>query len=262
MYRKIIIGEIEFYSYGLFYGMGWLLAILWIARVFAKKDSIPPNKITMLGWWAILAAAFGGKLFWIFVNYHLYKDDPLRIFKIWDTGLVFYGGFIAACLMTVWYTKINNMNLWQTLDTSTPAIIFGHAIGRIGCFFNGCCYGVETNLPWGIVFPDEHEKGAIPLHPTQLYSSFNLFLIFAFIVYFRRHKKYHGQIFWLYVVIYSVNRFLLEFLRGDDRGHFIVSSLSTSQTVGIFFFVTGIVLLYCLKSEADKRRAASCRKQI
>lgn len=250
MYRKFIIGDVELYFYGLFYGLGWLLAILVIARYFAKKDGISPQKITMLGWWAVLAATFGGKLLWIFVNYYLYKDDPLRLFKIWDTGIVFYGGFVGACLMTVWYTKVNNMNLWETLDTSTPAILFGHGVGRIGCFLNGCCYGTETDLPWGVVFPDEHINGGVSLHPTQLYSSFNLFLLFAFMVFFRRYKKFHGHIFWLYVVLYSVNRFLLEFLRGDDRGHFIFASLSTSQTVGMIMFVVGIFMLNYLKRPA------------
>ena len=126
-----------------------------------------------------------------------------------------------------------------------PPLAIGHAIGRMGCFFAGCCYGKAFDLPWSVTFtnPDSLASVNIPLHPTQLYSFVANLLIFIFLWFFRKRKRYDGQLFWIYVFLYGVSRFLIEIFRGDFRGNFLFEILSISQVIGAFMALIAFVML-------------------
>ena len=134
-------------------------------------------------------------------------------------------------------------------DICAPSVAIGQVIGRWGCYFAGCCYGVPTDLPWGITFMDERSLAPlnIALHPTQIYLSLNALLIFSVLIWFRKRKSFDGQLFWLYGTLYSVGRFIIEFFRGDERGFAVENILSTSQFIGLFALAISVFMLFKLK---------------
>ena len=228
------IGRFHIYSYGVMIALGLLVGVF-LARKQAAREGINPDKIIDITFYLLLSALIGSRLLFVLMNFDEYSDDPIRILKIWEGGLVFYGGLVPAVAVGLWYTKRIGLPLWQVTDIFAPCVAIGHAFGRIGCFFAGCCYGTASSLPWAVTFKDPRGLAplGIPLHPTQLYSSVSLFLIFAFLVFLRRRKQFHGQIFWSYVLIYSIARFFLEFWRGDPRGSVLEGLFSITQAIGI-----------------------------
>jgi phosphatidylglycerol---prolipoprotein diacylglyceryl transferase len=164
--------------------------------------------------------------------------DCLEVFKFWHGGLTYYGGFLAAVPVGLWYARRKKLGVWRIADLTSPFIAFGLFFGRIGCFFNGCCYGAPTDAPWAMKFPALPH----PVHPTQLYEAFGAMSIFAFLYFVvRPRKRWHGQVFAALLVSYSILRFLLEIWRADERGGF--AGLSTSQWISVLLVPVGIYLL-------------------
>jgi phosphatidylglycerol:prolipoprotein diacylglycerol transferase len=251
------LGPLTIHTYGLFVASGFLLG-LGLAVRQARKEGIPPHKIVDLGFYILLAAIIGSRLFFISINASHYIKNPLDILKIWEGGLVFYGGVFLALPAAIWYVKKNGLGIWKTADIFAPSIAIGHAIGRIGCFFAGCCYGKPAELlPWAVTFTDpESLVGAsigIPLHPTQLYESAGEFINFLILITLRRYKSFNGQLFMAYLLLYSVLRFIVEFFRGDVSRGFIINNLSISQGISILIFLIAIIGLIILRKRSLQR---------
>lgn len=244
------LGSLTVYTYGFFIAMGFLAGIS-LAKKEAQRLGESPEKITDLCFYILVSAIIASRLFYVFINAEMFISNPVEIFKIWNGGLVFYGGFIGAGLTTVFYLKKHAMPLWKTLDILAPSLAVGHFLGRLGCFSAGCCYGKECHLPWAVTFshPESLAPTGIPLHPTQLYSAANNLIIFAFLWFFRSRKKFDGQIFWLYVLVYGITRSVIEIFRGDFRGEFLFGVISVSQTIGISFALTAAVMLVIFKKK-------------
>jgi phosphatidylglycerol:prolipoprotein diacylglycerol transferase len=158
---------------------------------------------------------------------------------------VFYGGFVLAFIVGIWYLRRHQLPLWKTTDIWAAPLALGHAVGRLGCFAAGCCYGKPTGVPWAVTFTDPQSLAIVgmPLHPVQLYEAFANLLLFIFLSLYRPHRRFEGEIFWLYVLVYSVIRFVLEFFRGDPRGFIIPPYLSLSQGLGIFLVLGSLAML-------------------
>lgn len=255
MYPVLLkLGKISLYTYGLMLALGFLAGI-WAAKKEARRLGESPDRITDLCFYLLISAIIGSRLFYVIVEPQSFIDAPLEIFKIWNGGLVFYGGFLAAFATAAFFIRRHAMPLWRTLDILVPGLALGHAIGRLGCFFAGCCYGEIAHLPWAITFyhPESLAPTGIPLHPTQLYSAANNFAIFAFLWFYRTRKRFDGQIFWLYVLIYGVTRTIIEIFRGDFRGQYILGFLSTSQVIGILAALVAFSSLIYLLLKDRKR---------
>jgi phosphatidylglycerol:prolipoprotein diacylglycerol transferase len=228
------IGRFNIYTYGVMIALGLLVGVF-LARRQAVREGIDPDKIVDVTFYVLLAALIGSRLLFVFMNLQQYSHNPINALKIWEGGLVFYGGLLPAVAVGIWYIKRIGLPLWPVTDIFAPSVAIGHAIGRIGCFFAGCCYGKACSLPWAVTFKDPRSLAplGISLHPTQLYSSVSLFLIFGFLIFLRRRKTFHGEVFWSYILVYSIVRFLMEFLRGDPRGSVLGGLFSTTQAIGI-----------------------------
>jgi phosphatidylglycerol:prolipoprotein diacylglycerol transferase len=258
------IGKLSLYTYGLFVALGFVAGIM-VARHEGKRLQEDQDKIMDLCFYVLIAAIAGSRLFYVFTNFSMFISDPLEIFRIWNGGLVFYGGFILALISAIVYVKRKGMSLFKTSDIMAPALAIGHAIGRIGCFFAGCCYGKACDLPWAVTFtsPDSLAPLNIPLHPTQLYAAAANLMIFIFIWLLRGRKKFDGQIFWIYVLLYGAARSIIEVFRGDFRGDLVFGTLSISQTIGGSMVVVSIVMLVLLgkrKVATADGRSSSCPK--
>lgn len=230
------IGPIPIYTYGALVA-GGILVIIFLASWLAKKENLPPEKIIDLGVYLMAAAVIGSRLFYVIIEWETYIKSPLDVFKVWEGGLVFYGGFIGCILVGWWFVRRHQLPFWGVIDVYAVATPLGHAIGRMGCFMAGCCFGKPTDSIFGVVFTDPKTLAPrdIHLHPTQLYEAGANLLIFAILMFFRRHKKFSGQVFLVYGMLYATARFIIEFYRGDPRGG--IDSLSTSQIVAIGVFV-------------------------
>jgi len=252
MYPTLInLGMFSIHTYGLFIAIGFLAGML-LARREALRVGLNPEKITDLTFYLLIAAIVGSRLFYVFTAPEAFFKNPLEIFKIWNGGLVFFGGFIAALTTALIFMKKYSLPIWMTCDLLAPSLALGHFFGRIGCFFAGCCYGKQCDLPWAVSFnhPDSLAPLGVPLHPTQLYSSMSNLMIFSILWFWRRRKTFDGQIFWIYILLYGTLRSLIEQLRGDFRGATVFGILSLSQTIGLSLAITAIVMLIVSKKSA------------
>ncbi|SMC44350.1 phosphatidylglycerol:prolipoprotein diacylglycerol transferase [Desulfocicer vacuolatum DSM 3385] len=252
------IGNITLYTYGLFVALGFMSAIWfasWRARV--RGSAIGHQEITDLFFVILLSSLVGARLFYVIQNFSLFSARPLDIFKIWNGGLVFYGGFIVALLAAMVYIKKKNFNLWDTADLLAPAIALGHAVGRVGCLFAGCCYGKTCDLPWAITFSDPHSLAplGVPLHPTQLYAVLSNLILFILLVAMDRKNAFSGRLFWIYIFLYGIFRSFLEIFRGDERGDFLLQVISPSQTIGIVMALVAVAMLWWLSHGTKSSKA-------
>ncbi len=240
-------GNVAIYTYGLFIALGFLSGIA-IAKKEAKRVGEDPERITDLCFFILIAAIVGSRLFYVITAPEAFMKNPLEIFRIWNGGLVFFGGFIGSLVTTVVYLRWHGMHPWKTLDLLVPGGAFGHFLGRIGCFFAGCCYGEICHLPWAVTFtnPESLAPTRIPLHPTQLYSALNNLIIFAILWGLRKRKRFHGQVFLIYVFLYGITRSIIEVFRGDFRGQLILERFTVSQTLGVLASVTAAILIVYL----------------
>jgi len=248
------IGPLTIHTYGVLVAAGFLLG-LGLAIRQAKKEDIPPNKIVDLGFYILLAALIGSRLFFVIINAPHYLRNPIDILKIWEGGLVFYGGLLFAIPIVLWYVKKHALGIWNTADLFAPSIAIGHAIGRLGCFFAGCCYGKPAEgLPWAVTFTDPASLAriGIPLHPTQLYESLGEFVNFLILIILRRYKSFNGQLFFTYLLLYSVLRFIVEFFRGDVGRGSITPQISLPQGISILIFLVAVIGLIVLRQRKGK----------
>ena len=241
-------GFFKIFSYGLLVAIGFLAAIL-LASSRAEKEGVDPQKILDLCFYIMVSSLLGARLLYVIVEHKYFLNAPLEIFKFWKGGLVFYGGLILGVIVSLWYLKRHQMPVWKTADLLVPSIALGQGIGRWGCFFAGCCYGVKTDVSWAISFTNPRSLAPLgtPLHPTQIYLSLNALFIFTILMWLSKRKTFDGQILWSYGILYSIGRFAIEYLRDDDRGFAVEQLLSTSQFVGILIFVLSLFMLFALR---------------
>lgn len=243
-----VIGPIPIRLYGLMIGLGFIIGV-YLAAWQAKKEGVNADRVIDLGVYMLLTALVGSRLLFVLTELKHFTANPFEAFAIWKGGLVFYGGVLAAIPVGIWYVKRHSLPVWKTADIMAPSIALGHAFGRLGCFFAGCCYGAQCSTSIGITFTDPHSLAplGVPLYPTQLMESSGEFLIFTALLLLRRSKTSDGQLFWLYVLLYAVLRFIIEFFRGDAiRGLYFGSTISTSQIIALGMFILSGLMLWKL----------------
>jgi len=242
------LGPITIHTYGLFVALGFLTAVS-IARWQGRKAGLAVEKLVDLAFYAALAAIVGSRILFVLIEWDYFARNPLASFKIWEGGLVFLGGVALAVPVGLFYARRAGLPLWETADVFAPALSAGHVLGRIGCFFAGCCYGDRCNLPWAVTFTDPESLAplGVGLHPTQLYESFGELVIFLVLITVIRRKTFHGQVFVFYGFLYPLLRFVVEFFRGDDVRGFIAGGLiSTSQLGSLVMAVLALVGWFAL----------------
>ncbi|HXT63130.1 MAG TPA: prolipoprotein diacylglyceryl transferase [Pyrinomonadaceae bacterium] len=245
------LGRFPVNTYGVFLALAFLSAIF-ITVKLAARDGLPKEKIYDLCLWLLLSSLIGSKLLMFFTEPE-YRQNPKLLFSLdfLRSGGVFYGGLIGALLAGFFLMRRWKLPWWKTADACAPGIALGNVLGRQGCFSAGCCWGKPTTLPWGVRFTQAgHDITGVPtdapLHPTQLYESFAMLIVFFFLLWLHKKKKFSGQVILAYVVIYATVRFLIEFVRDDPRGDILglttLTGLSTSQLIGIVAGVGALIL--------------------
>lgn len=264
---KPIIFEIfgiSIYSYGLMLAISFLVG-LFIATRLARKSGINPDVISNLAIWIMIISVVGAKLLYILTNLNDYLTDPSQLLQIRSGGFAFYGGLIPSLIFTYWYLKRKKLPLWKVMDCMAPSTAIGLGITRIGCFLAGCCYGKPTKVPWGVRFPADsyaacHYGPTHHIHPTQLYSSFAGFALFAILMFLWKRRPFDGAVTWSFFLIYSIYRPIIEIFRGDPERGFIFG-LSTSQFLSIPLFFLALFMLFTLWKRAEAKGKISKNKK-
>ncbi len=257
------LGTFTIGTYGLFYALGFL-AGLRLAVGYAKREGIETTRIIDLGIVTLIAGFVGAKVLLYLIDWRYYLEHPFEMVRSLRSAGVFYGGFLFAAVAAVWYIRRHSLPLGRITDLAAPSIALGQAIGRIGCLAAGCCYGRPCDLPWAVTFNDPNAfrlTGAplgVALHPTQIYHALADLLVLSVTLVAMRHRKRPGQVFWIYVLVHAVLRFVVEFYRGDTaRGLFLGDRISTSQILSIVAVLVASTCLVRLRRQApagDPRR--------
>src|SRR5438552_2942694 len=248
--RLFEFGPITVYTYGVLLAAAYLFG-LQLARVRAKQRGLDANRVLGLGIYIIISALVGAKLLLLITDFKSFTADPRELLTLARSGGVFYGGLIVAVSVALWYIRRVGLPLWTTCDAFAPGIALGHVIGRFGCLFAGCCFGKPTNVPWAITFHDPFAAANVgtplnvPLHPTQLYEAGAELLILGFLLATEKSgRKFAGRTFWLYILLYAISRYIIEFYRGDERG--AVGPFSTSQFISLILAPLAVLMLFYL----------------
>jgi phosphatidylglycerol:prolipoprotein diacylglycerol transferase len=251
MFPKILsIGDFYIPSYGVLVATGFL-AGLWVTGKLARQRGMDPEVVKDLGVWVALAGIVGAKLLMILYDLGHYLRNPGDLFSLstLQAGGVFYGGFIAALAAAVWYLRKRKLAFLPVADVFAPGIALGHAIGRIGCFAAGCCWGLECSRPWAVTFRDLEAYKLVgvplevPLHPTQLYEAAAELAIFVLLYWAIGRPHSAGRIIGMYLALYACARFLVEFVRAHDQASPFGWVLTAAQWTALGLLWLGFYLL-------------------
>lgn len=260
------IGDFFIGTYGVMIALG-LLAAIALGSWRASRRGIPPESVTDMAFTAIIAGFVSARILYILLNWGAFTADPVGL-MLSRSGFVFLGGFVGAAAACIWFLRKRDLPVLAMGDLVAPSLALGHAFGRIGCHFAGCCYGgvctvpavglhvppqeTPSGQPFGNAYTDQVLSGAIPadaaqslpVWPVQLLESGSLFVVTGLLLWWASRPRAAGSTLGLYLVAYSVLRFLLEYLRGDaERGFLIEGAVSTSQGIALLLLPVGVWLM-------------------
>ena len=245
------LGPITVYTYGVLLAAAYLLGLK-LAMTRARARGLDATRMLDLGIYIIISALVGAKLLLLIVDFDQFRSNPAELLSLARSGGVFYGGLILAVVVAFWYMRRHQLPLWQTCDVFAPGIALGHAVGRLGCLAAGCCFGRPTSVPWAVTFTNPLAAANVgtplnvPLHPTQLYeSAAEALILLLLLATEKKGRAYNGRTFWLYMLMYGISRFIIEFYRGDERG-LVLGVLSTSQFISVVLVPLSLVMLVWL----------------
>ncbi|MBD3248403.1 prolipoprotein diacylglyceryl transferase [Candidatus Falkowbacteria bacterium] len=251
----ISFSGVQIYWYGMFIVAG-ILASLSVSLKLAKRSQIPPEKVFDLAFWLIIFGILGARVYHVFLEFGYYLEKPLDIIKIWQGGLAIHGGIIAGLITVYFFCKKQSLNFWKISAILTPGIALAQAIGRWGNYFNQELFGLPTSLPWGIPIDIMKRPHAFIsseyFHPTFLYESLGNLLIFTILLilvfnFIKKDRKNYQYIVIAYLIMYSILRFSLEFIRIDRTP--TVMGLRWPQIASIVIILASLVYLIWKKQK-------------
>lgn len=245
------IGPITIYTYGFLMAVAIISAVL-LTAYRAEKRGYDKNIIYDLAFYGIIGGLVGAKLLYIIAEAPTVFKNPKSILYMLTSGFVVYGALIGGVLAGYIYCKKKGLNFLKMFDLAAPSMALAQSIGRQGCHFAGCCYGRPTDSPFGVIFKESpFAPNGVKLIPTQEISSLGNLIIFLILLNYSKKERSDGKVAGLYILLYSIGRFIIEFFRGDFRGN--VGPLSTSQFISIITFVIAIIFLNLDKIKRNLR---------
>lgn len=248
------IGPLTLHTYGMFVALGFL-AGFYVLRQQFDRQGLDVSLVDNLAFLLLLGGLFGARLaHFVFAEPKILFNHPLTFFRIWEGGLVFYGALLVGLVILILYARYRELPLLALFDAFSAPMLIAHALGRLGCFSAGCCYGKPTASFAAVTFthPESLAPTLIPLHPTQLYSSLGNLTLFGLALALSRRNPPQGSLIAFYLLGYGTFRFLIEFIRNDYRGP-VFGGLFPSQWISIGLVITGLlVLIYVKKTSAEK----------
>ena len=244
-------------AYGVLLAVAFLV-VLRVSAALARRAGIDSRDMVDVGFAVFLAGLIGAKLLLILIDLPDYLANPRALLGTIRSAGVFYGGLLLAIPTGVWMARRRNLPLWVVGDIAAICLPVGLAIGRLGCFAAGCCYGTPSDLPWAVTFTDAvaQQNTGVPLfeprHPTQIYLAVNALVLTAILLWRWSQRRFEGQVFLWFIVLYGTTRSFWELYRGDAvRGFLIPGVLSTSQAIGVTSAAVGLILLFRLRHRGE-----------
>lgn len=237
------IGRLPIYWYGVMTALAFLICLahlIWLG----KQEGRSAEFVSDLTIWIMLGGIGGARLAYVLAEWPRFAVQPQLILRLDQGGLIYYGGFIGAALLVAIMARRKREPLWPLADFVVTALPLGHAMGRIGCFLNGCCYGLPAVWPWSV------RMHGLLRHPVQLYEASGNLVLYALLLYLYRHRTRPGRIFALYLILYPLLRFSLEFLRGDERLSW--RGLTLAQLISLGLMLCGLGLWCWLKAPRQR----------
>jgi len=269
------LGPIKIFTYGFAMASAYLICTYLGVRE-ARLKGFDAEKFTNTCLYILIGILLGGRVLYIITQFSRYLQAPLDIFKVWEGGMVYYGGLLGGLFMAIFYAKKSKQPLLAIFDIIAIYIGLGYAIHRFfGCFLGaGCCFGLPTDMPWGVTYPSHSPASKLfgtgtPVHPTQIYEAIGGLITFIILMTYKHRKRFDGELIILYFWIYSAFRFITEFFRGDSDREYI-GPISTSQFIGIIIFIACTSLyfwlgkyrrtIYSPRTQQQKKQRFSPRK--
>lgn len=250
------IGDFTVHTYGFMIMLGATLGYFYMSTTVKKELGITADKIQTLAILIIVAAFVGGKIFFYFEDPGYYFGTPSNMFKGFRTGFVFYGSLLFVIPTVIWYFRKQKWPVWALLDRIAITGCIIHICGRLGCFFAGCCHGLPTDSFLGVTFTDpvsQAEPLNVPLHPTQLYEVTWIAIILVVLLMMKRYNRLEGQLFFIYIIMYSVGRGIIEIFRGDVRRGFIIDDiLSHSQLISLVIIAATVIVMIIVRKQKKR----------
>ena len=234
------IGPVTVHGYGVMIAIG-ILAAFWLSEKLARRHGLDAEKMDSFVFFVIIFGYACSKILYCITVFDQFLSDPFSV--LGSGGWVVYGGILGGILGAYLYCRTHGWDFIRHLNVLIPCVALAQGFGRIGCFFAGCCYGIQTDSVIGVSFPVESLcPVGHPVIPTQLIMSAGDFLIFFILMHNLEKGKHPDNTGAMYLILYSLGRFMIEFIRGDiNRG--FVGILSTSQFIALFVFLAGVLLL-------------------
>ena len=236
------LGPFEIRYYGLIFVLGFIIAYFLLIHL-AKKRELSLNKEDIADFflYLIIGIILGSRIFYVILyNLPYYLANPFEIIAVWHGGLSFHGGLIGGIIATFYFCKRKKIKFYEIADIAVIPLALALALGRIGNFINGELYGRVTDVPWAVRFPDAEGFR----HPSQIYESFKNLLIFFTLWIIKDEKLPKGFLFWLFVIMYSALRFIVEFFRAPDEELGFIVGLTMGQILSVIMFFVGLVFMY------------------
>ncbi|HQB11715.1 MAG TPA: prolipoprotein diacylglyceryl transferase [Candidatus Omnitrophota bacterium] len=243
----VSLGPLKLYSYGLLFAVGMVVSLILMRRRAVKEGFPAPDDCSDMMLVLLVWGVVGARLFYVLQNLSYYASDPLRVFAIWEGGLIFYGGAVSGLIGFIVTLRMKKIPFWRFLDFIVPYIALTQFFGRIGCFLNGCCFGKTCHLPWAVSFP--HSGG--PVHPAQLYEAFYTLLLFVCLRVRGRRARFEGEVGLLYFMLYALGRYLIEFVREPGLSWL---GFTMNQWISIVMIVTAFIFFQARKSQGSARQ--------
>ena len=248
------LGPLTVYAYGAMLALGAGLGLILLGRL-ARDNHLDPDQITNLGLWVLVTGIAGSRLVFVLLEPGAFAAQPYRVLFFWEGGLVFYGGIAAALPLAMWLTRRWKIPPLKLIDTFAIPLALGQAFGRLGCFLAGCCYGLPWDGSCAVTFTDPRTLAppGIPLHPTQLYSAAELFVLTGLLLIIWRRRRFDGQVFCLYGMVHGSMRVIIESFRGDFRGDPLLGPFTPTAVFALGLAVACALGLIILGSRSQAR---------
>jgi phosphatidylglycerol:prolipoprotein diacylglycerol transferase len=247
------IGSYAVHTFGVMLMIAFIAAAYRAYHTAAKLSGTPgspdPTDVLDVSVWVILAGVAGARALFIAIDWDQYRGHPGTWLAIWEGGISFHGALIGGLIAVAVFTIRRHISFLKLVDLLAPSLMLGYAIGRIGCFFNGCCYGMPTSMPWGVRFWDDTRNAwTVPSHPTQIYSSLMSFAFLAVLTRIERHKSFDGQLLGWYLIFAGIERFIMEIWRAGYTSTGIMAfGLTDVQYLCMVVGAIGAVTLVVLR---------------
>ena len=253
----IRFGPLTIHWYGVFLVLAMVLGIFLAARR-GLLERLAPEVFYDLLPWIIVGGIVGARLLFVITYWEEnFSGQPWwQVLAVWQGGLVFHGGLAGAAAAVVWFARRRQLPLWVLADALAPSLAAGHAVGRLGCFMNGCCYGAPASVAWAVRFPAEHETHGVGVHPTQLYEAGLNGLLYLALAGLYRRKQFDGQVFAAYLLAYGVLRAAVEFFRGDYP-HVMAGWMTPGHWTSLVVLAVGVGLWFRLPRRLARREATA-----